>query len=52
MVGYDAIFRNTDVAGVKNIVAEIESYSTSDVLKSVRESIDYLLDAPFIKPAY
>ena len=52
MVGYDAIFRNADVAGVKNIVAEIESYSTSDVLKSVRESIDYLLDAPFIKPAY
>ena len=52
MVGYDAIFRNADVAGVKHIVAEIESYSTSDVLKSVRESIDYLLDAPFIKPAY
>lgn len=52
MVGYDAIFRNADVAGVKNIVAEIESYSTNDVLKSVRESIDYLLDAPFIKPAY
>lgn len=52
MVGYDAIFRNADVAGVKDIVAEIESYSTDDVLKSVRESIDYLLDAPFIKAEY
>lgn len=52
MVGYDAIFRNTDVAGVKDIVAEIESYSTDDVLKSVKESIRYLLDAPFIKAEY
>ena len=27
MVGYDAIFKNTDTAGVRHIVAEIEKYS-------------------------
>ena len=27
MVGFDAIFRNAKVAGVKHIVAEIEGYS-------------------------
>lgn len=52
MVGYDAIFGNTDVAGTQDLVAEIENYSTSDVLKSVKESLDYLLEAPFVKASY
>lgn len=51
MVGFDAIFRNTDVAGVEQIVVEVEQYSY-DVEKSVRMSLKYLLEAPFVKASY
>ena len=51
MVGFDAIFKNAEKAGVKDIVVEVERYST-DVEKSVKMSIDYLLDAPFVKVNY
>lgn len=51
MVGYDAIFRNTDKAGVQDIVAEIEKYSMP-VMESVQQSLDYLLEAPFVKASY
>ncbi|MCI7141089.1 sugar phosphate isomerase/epimerase [Alistipes sp.] len=51
MVGFDAIFRNTDVAGVEQIVVEVEQYSY-DVEKSVRMSLEYLLEAPFVKASY
>ena len=47
MVGFDAIFRNAQTAGVKDIVAEIENYSC-DVLESVKMSYDYLNEAPFV----
>ena len=51
MVGYDAIFRNADKAGTQDIVAEIEQYSCP-VMESVKQSLDYLLDAPFVKASY
>ncbi|MDD3037480.1 sugar phosphate isomerase/epimerase [Bacteroides sp.] len=51
MVGFDAIFNNAATAGVQNIVAEIERYSCP-VEESVKESIDYLLNAPFVKASY
>ena len=51
MVGFDAIFKNAATAGVQNIVAEIERYSCP-VEESVKESIDYLLEAPFLKASY
>lgn len=51
MVGYDAIFRNAEKAGVQDIVAEIEKYSMP-VLESVKQSLDYLLEAPFVKASY
>ena len=51
MVGYDAIFRNADIAGVQAIVAEIEQY-TMPVEQSVEESLRYLQDAPFVKASY
>lgn len=51
MVGYDAIFRNADVAGVQAIVAEIEQY-TMPVEQSVEESLRYLQEAPFVKASY
>ena len=51
MVGFDAIFNNAKTAGVENIVAEIEDYSCP-VMESVKKSIDYLLEAPFVKASY
>ena len=50
-VSYNAIFKKTDTAGVRHIVAEIEKYSCP-VEESVKQSLDYLLDAPFVKASY
>lgn len=52
MVGFDAIFRNAETAGLENIVVEMEGSSYNDVLRSVRECIDYLLAATFVEPSY
>ena len=51
MVGFDAIFKNAKTAGVNYLVAEIEGYSMP-VEESVEVSLDYLLDAPFVKSSY
>lgn len=51
MVGFDAIFQNTDVPGVENIVVEVEKYNFSPV-ESVQKSIDYLLKCPLVKESY
>ena len=51
MVGFDAIFNNAKTAGVNYLVAEIEKYSIP-VEESVEVSLDYLLDAPFVKSSY
>lgn len=51
MVGFDAIFRNAQTAGVENIVVEVERYSC-DVPQSVKMCIDYLIEAPFVKESY
>lgn len=51
MVGYDAIFKHTEQAGVRHIVAEIENYSFP-VEESVKRSLDYLLESPFVKASY
>ena len=52
MVGYDAIFRNAATAGVENIIVEMEGSSYGDVLRSVRECVDYLNEAPFVEASY
>ena len=52
MVGFDAIFRNAAKAGLEGFIVEVERYSYDDVERSVKESIDYLLDAPFVKASY
>lgn len=52
MVGFDAIFNNFETAGAVNFVVEVERYSSEDVLKSVKESADYLINADFVKPCY
>ena len=45
------VFKNTDKAGVHHLVAEIEQYSCP-VEESVKQSLDYLLEAPFVKASY
>ena len=52
MVGFDAIFKNVQTAGVKDIVAEIEKYSNDDVMGSVKSSLDYLQNAEFVPFSY
>lgn len=42
MIGFDAIFRNFDVAGVEYIVVEEEEYPTDDWKASLQADIDYL----------
>lgn len=51
MVGFDAIFNNAEIAGVKHIVVEVEKYAMP-IEESVKTSINYLLDASFVKPTY
>lgn len=51
MVGFDAIFKNTDVPGVENIVVEVEKYNFAP-LESVQKSLDYLLNCPLVKESY
>lgn len=51
MVGFDAIFNNTDVAGVKHLVVEVEQYNFSPQ-ESVKRSLDYLRSCPLVKTSY
>lgn len=52
MVGFDAIFNNADVAGLEHFIVEVERYSYDDVERSVKESVDYLIHAPFVAASY
>ena len=51
MVGFDAIFKNTDVAGTKYLIVEVEKY-TFTPQESVKISLDYLLNCPLVKESY
>lgn len=51
MVGFDAIFNNTDAAGVKHLVVEVEQYSFTPE-ESVKKSLDYLFNCPLVKESY
>lgn len=42
MVGFDAIFRNSDKAGTQGFIVEMEEASTRNILKGLRESALYL----------
>ena len=52
MVGFDAIFKHAELAGVKDIFVEIEGYKTATLEESMKQSVDYLLQAPFVKNTY
>jgi sugar phosphate isomerase/epimerase len=51
MVGFDAIFNNTDAAGVKHLIVEVEQYNFAPD-ESVKKSLDYLLNCPLVKESY
>ena len=52
MLGYDAIFNNADKAGMENFVVELEQSEAPSIVDGVRISIDYLLNADFVKSSY
>ena len=52
MVGFDAIFRNAETAGVEHIIVEAEAYESADMMDGVRMCADYLLEADFVKADY
>lgn len=49
LVGYDAIFRNAELAGIKDVVVELGGGSYDDILRSCRESAEYIQNTDFIK---
>nr|WP_255489731.1 sugar phosphate isomerase/epimerase [Dysgonomonas sp. 25] len=51
MVGFDAIFKNTDAAGTKGLVVEVEQYNYEPA-ESVKKSLEYLLNCPLVKESY
>ncbi len=51
MVGFDAIFNHIDKAGTKYLIVEVEKYNYSPE-ESVKRSLDYLLNADFVKKDY
>ena len=52
MVGFDAIFRNAEIAGVEHIIVEAEAFESRDMMEGVGLCADYLLNADFVKGSY
>lgn len=52
MVGFDAIFRNAEKAGLKGWIVELEHGSQPDIMKGMKMSADYLKAAKFVKADY
>ncbi|MBQ8773056.1 MAG: TIM barrel protein [Muribaculaceae bacterium] len=52
MVGFDAIFKNAEVAGLENIIVEVEAINAPTLLEAMQQSADYLLNADFVKESY
>lgn len=51
MVGFDAIFKNAEKAGVKDIIVEIEGCKGT-TMDGAKVSIDYLLNSEFVPASY
>ncbi|MCQ2143624.1 MAG: sugar phosphate isomerase/epimerase [Bacteroidales bacterium] len=49
MVGFDAIFNASEISGMKEYIVEMEGSSYGDILRTCKESAEYLLAAPFVK---
>ena len=51
-VGFDAIFKNADVAGMKHYIVEMEASGVGDIMETCRISADYLKESDFVKASY
>ena len=52
-VGFDAIFNNADLAGLKDYVVEMEENDgTIDSMEGVRRCAEYLKKSRFVRPSY
>jgi len=51
-VGFDAIFNNAELAGMRRYIVEMEQSLVGDILETTRISADYLKEAPFVKATY
>ena len=49
MVGFDAIFNNAGLAGMKDFIVEIEAFTKGDWKESMKACADYLLKSDFVK---
>lgn len=52
MVGFDAIFNNAGLAGMKDFIVEIEAFTKGDWKESIKACADYLLKSDFVKATY
>lgn len=52
MVGFDAIFNNAGLAGMKDFIVEIEAFTKGDWKESMKACADYLLKSAFVKATY
>ena len=52
MVGFDAIFNNAGLAGMKDFIVEIEAFTKGDWKESMKVCADYLLKSDFVKATY
>lgn len=52
MVGFDAIFNNAGLAGMKDFIVEIEAFTKGDWKESMKACADYLLKSDFVKATY
>lgn len=52
MVGFDAIFNNAGLAGMKDFIVEIEAFTKGDWKESMKACADYLLKSDFVKAIY
>lgn len=52
LVGFDAIFNNAGLAGMKDFIVEIEAFTKGDWKESMKACADYLLKSDFVKATY
>jgi len=52
MIGFDAIFNNSDIAGIEGYVVEVDGCRHEAALDGIRTSAEYLQSAPFVKKSY
>lgn len=51
LVDFATVFKNAKLGGVENLIVEVEQYDYKPI-ESVKMSLDYLLNHPFVKAKY